>query len=303
VVTDVLTRPAPVGPRRTAAAVERGRAGIGAVGLMLGAAVSAQCGAAVAALLFPHAGVSGVVTLRLSIAATVLLAVCRPRPAGRRRADWALIGAFGAALAGMNMLFYEAIERIPLGPAVTLEVLGPLVLSVVAARRKTNWLWAGLALTGVALLGHAGFDRLNVAGVAFALGAAGMWAAYILLTARVGRRFPSNDGLALAMTAAALLTLPMGVAEAGAALVSPPILAVGAAVAMLSSALPYTLELRAVRRMPTATFAVLMSLGPAIAAIAGFVVLGQRLTVTEALAVVLVVAAGIGAARTPAKAT
>jgi inner membrane transporter RhtA len=174
-------------------------------------------------------------------------------------------------------------------------VLGPLALSVVTTRRATNWLWAGLALAGVALLGRTGLDRLDPAGIGFALGAGGMWAAYILLSARVGGRFPKVDGLALAMAAAALLTLPLGIAGAGPALLSPPILALGAAVAILSSIVPYTLELLALRRLPTATFAVLMSLGPAVAALAGYLVLGQHLTLTEALASALVIAASIGA--------
>lgn len=195
----------------------------------------------------------------------------------------------------MNTMFYQAIDRIPLGPAVTLEVLGPLALSVFAARRAIAWLWAGLALAGVALLGQAGFDRLTPAGVAFALGAAATWAAYILLSARLGARFARADGLALAMVVATLLTLPVGIADAGPALLSPLVLVVGAAVAMLSSVLPYSLELIALRRMATSTFAVLMSLGPAIAAVAGFLVPGQRLTLVEAAAIALVVAASIGA--------
>ncbi|GAA1883375.1 EamA family transporter [Asanoa iriomotensis] len=264
--------------------------------LVLAGALSVQFGSAVAALLFPRAGVAGVVTLRLSIAAVVLLAVCRPRLHGRTRGDWVLAGAFGVALAGMNTLFYQAIDRIPLGLAVTLEVLGPLVLSVATARRAASWAWAGLALAGVALLGRAGLGRLDAAGVAFALGAAAMWAAYIVLSARVGARFAKLDGLALAMTVAAVLTLPLGVT---APLLHPPVLALGGAVAVLSSLLPYTLELTALRRMPTTTFAVLMSLGPAIAALAGYLVLGQRLTLTDGLAVALVVAASAGAVHTP----
>ena len=195
----------------------------------------------------------------------------------------------------MNTMFYEAIDRIPLGPAVTLEVLGPLALSVVAARRAVAWLWAGLALAGVTLLGRAGFDRLTPTGVAFALGAATMWAAYIVLSARLGARFAKADGLALAMAVATLFTLPVGIADAGTALLNPFVLVVGAAVAMLSSVLPYSLELVALRRMATATFAVLMSLGPAIAAVAGFLVLDQRLTALEGVAIALVVAASIGA--------
>jgi inner membrane transporter RhtA len=276
---------------------------MGAVGLVLGAVLSVQFGGAVAALLFPRAGVDGVVTLRLTIAALVLLVVCRPRVRGHRRADWLLIGGFGVALAGMNALFYHAIELIPLGPAVTLEVLGPLVLSVVTARRATSWLWAGLAGAGVALLGNTGFDRLDPAGIGFAAAAGVMWAAYIVLSARVGQRFPRADGLALAMAAAAVLTLPLGAATAGTALLSPVVLAMGAAVALLSSVLPYTLELLALRRMPTTIFAVLMSLGPAAAALAGYLVLDQQLTAVEGLAIALVIAANVGAIGTSSRLT
>ncbi|GIF13533.1 EamA family transporter [Actinoplanes teichomyceticus] len=276
--------------------------GTAAAGLVLGAVLSVQCGGAVAALLFPSIGVDGVVALRSTIAALVLSAVCRPRVRGYRRTDWLLIGGFGVALAGMNALFYHAIELIPLGPAVMLEVLGPLVLSVATARRAASWWWAGLAAAGVALLSSTGFDRLTPAGIGFALAAGVMWAGYIMASARVGQRFPKADGLALAMTAAALITLPVGAGTAGATLLSPSILAMGVAVALLCSVLPYTLELLVLRRMPTTTFAVLMSLGPAVAALAGYVVLHQRLTTVEGLAIALVIAANIGAVRTPAPA-
>lgn len=271
-----------------------------AVPLVLGALLSGQFGAAVAALLFPRVGVDGVVTMRLTIAALVLLVVCRPRVRGHRRADWLSIAGFGAALAGMNTLAYHAIARIPLGPVVMLEVLGPLVLSVVTARRAASWLWAGLAAAGVALLSSTGFDRLTPAGIAFAAAAGAAWAGYIVASASVGQRFPQADGLALAMTAAAVITLPSG---AGTALLRPDVLAMGAAVALLSSALPYTLELLALRRMPTTTFAVLMGLVPAVAAIAGYVVLHQQLTPLEGLAITLVIAANIGAVRTPPRQT
>ncbi|MET8043770.1 EamA family transporter [Micromonospora sp. NPDC005215] len=278
------------------------RGGVVAVGLVLGGALSVQFGSAVAALLFPRTGVAGAVTLRLTISAVLLLIVCRPRLRGHDRSAWLAAGAFGLALAGMNSLFYQAIERIPLGPTVTLEVLGPLALSVFSARRLASWGWAGLALAGVALLGQGGFDRLNPVGVAFAFGAGAMWAAYIVLSARVGSRFPGADGLALALALAALVTLPLGIVDGGAVLLDPPVLALGTALAVLASGLPYTLELVALRRMPTATFAVLMSLGPAAATLAGWLVLRQALTLLECAAIVLVIAASIGAVRVNAAA-
>lgn len=278
----------------------RGRGGLPLLPVVLvaGGLFSQQFGAAVAALLFPEAGAAGMVSLRLALSALLLLAFCRPAVRGYKRADWGVIVCFGLAVGTMNLLFYQAIDRIPLGPAVTLEVLGPLTLSVLTARRKISWLWAGLALGGVALLGRGGFAELNAAGVAFALGAGAMWAAYIIFSARTGSRFPKVDGLALALTLGAVLSLPFGVVDAGATLVEPRILLLGASVAVLSSVLPYSLELLALRRMPAPTFAVLLSLAPAIAATAGFVVLGQSLTPVEAVAIALVIAASAGAVRT-----
>ncbi|MFF5028092.1 EamA family transporter [Streptomyces collinus] len=281
------------GPRRP-----RGFGSLGPVGLVLAGGISVQFGGALAVTLMPRAGALGVVTLRLLAAAVVLLLVCRPRLRGHSRADWGTVVVFGIAMGAMNGLFYEAVARIPLGPAVTLEVLGPLALSVLASRRLINALWAGLALGGVFLLGGGGFSDLDPVGVAFALGAGAMWAAYIIFSARTGRRFPQADGLALAMAVAALLFLPLGVAEAGSRLLDPTTVALGSAVALLSSVLPYTLELLALRRLPASTFAILMSLEPAIAATAGFLILGQALSAVEAAAIALVIAASIGAVRT-----
>ncbi|KUH37043.1 MULTISPECIES: EamA family transporter [Streptomyces] len=284
-------------PETAAPAREPGRGALGPVALVVAGALSVQFGAALAVLLMPRAGALGVVTLRLALAALVLLVVCRPRLRGHSRADWGTVIAFGVAMAGMNLTFYQAIDRIPLGAAVTLEVLGPLALSVVASRRAVSFLWAGLALAGVVLLSGGGLDRLDPVGAGFALAAGTLWAAYIVFSARTGRRFPQADGLALAMVVGALVSLPLGLADAGTALVVPSTLALGLAVALMSSVLPYTLELVALRRLPAPTFAVLMSLEPAVAALAGFLVLHQALSATDALAITLVVAASIGAVR------
>ncbi|GAA2939718.1 DMT family transporter [Kitasatospora cinereorecta] len=273
------------------------RAALGPVALVVAGGLSVQFGAAIAVLLMPRAGALGVVTLRLAAAALVLLVVCRPKLRGHSRADWGTVVAFGVVMGAMNTLFYQAAERIPLGAAVTLEVLGPLVLSVVASRRLVNLVWAGLALGGVVLLSGGGFDRLDPVGAAYALGAGAMWAAYIVFSARTGRRFPQADGLALAMVVAAVLSLPLGIMEAGSKLLVPSTLALGAAVAVLSSVLPYTLELMALRRLPAPTFAILMSLEPAIAAAAGFLLLDQALSTTDALAIALVIGASMGAVR------
>ncbi|GAA2599483.1 MULTISPECIES: EamA family transporter [Streptomyces] len=271
---------------------------LGPVGLVIAGGLSVQFGAALAVSLMPRAGALGVVTLRLAVAAVVMLLVCRPRLRGHSRADWGTVVVFGIAMAGMNGLFYQAVDRIPLGPAVTLEVLGPLALSVFASRRAVNLVWAALALAGVFLLGGGGFDDLDPAGAAFALAAGAMWAAYIVFSARTGRRFPQADGLALAMAVGALLFLPLGIAESGAKLIDPVTLGLGAGVAVLSSVLPYTLELLALRRLPAPTFAILMSLEPAIAAAAGFLILDQALSATQSAAIALVIAASMGAVRT-----
>ncbi|MFF4271073.1 DMT family transporter [Streptomyces sp. NPDC001536] len=283
---------------RTPAGDPRRWGSLGSIGLVLSAGVSVQFGGALAASLMPRAGAAGVVTLRLVAAALVLLVVCRPRLRGYTRADWGTVVVFGVTMAGMNGLFYQSIDRIPLGPAVALEVLGPLALSVVASRRAVNLVWAALALGGVFLLSGGGFGGLDPVGVLFALGAGAMWAAYIVFSARTGRRFPQADGLALAMVVAAVLFLPLGVAESGTKLLDPTTIALGSAVAVLSSVLPYTLELVALRRLPASTFAIMMSLEPAIAATAGFLVLSQALTVTESAAIALVIAASMGAVRT-----
>jgi inner membrane transporter RhtA len=290
--------PMPVPVPAPAAPGVPGRFGsLGPVGLVLAGGISVQFGGALAVTLMPRAGALGVVTLRLLAAAVILLVVCRPRLRGHSRTDWGTVIVFGATMAAMNGLFYQSVDRIPLGPAVTLEVLGPLALSVLTSRRAINALWAGLALTGVFLLGGGGFGDLDPTGIAFALGAGAMWATYIIFSARTGRRFPQADGLALAMAVAALLFLPLGIAEAGGRLLNPTTLALGSSVAVLSSVLPYTLELLALRRLPAHTFAILMSLEPAIAATAGFLVLGQALKATEAAAIALVIAASIGAVR------
>ncbi|MFD5424269.1 DMT family transporter [Streptomyces sp. NPDC127084] len=282
-------------------ATRRGGGGLGPVALVVAGALSVQFGAAIAVMLMPIAGAVGVVTLRLVLGAVVLLLVCRPRLRGYSRADWGTVLAFGTALAAMNMVFYQAVERIPLGVAVTLEVLGPLTLSVLVSRRLINLLWAGLALGGVALLGGGGFgggSGLDPVGVLCALAAGALWAAYIVFSGRTGRRFPQADGLALAMGVGALLSLPLGITVAGEALLVPSTIGLGLAVALMSSVLPYTLELLALRRMPAQTFAVLMSLEPAVAAAAGFLVLDQGLSWADVLAIALVIAASMGAVRT-----
>ncbi len=264
---------------------------------MLSAVASVQFGAALAKSLFDEVGPGGTVFLRVLFAAVVLAAVWRPALGGRSRADWRLIAAFGLSLAAMNLAFYEALERIPLGVAVTFEFIGPLGVAIAGSRRALDVAWVVLAAAGIVLLSDFGRADLDPLGVALALVAGGFWAAYILLSVRVGRSFPGGGGLALAMVVAAALLLPVGVAGGGGELLVPGIVAVGAAVAMLSSAIPYTLELEALRHLPAGVFGVMMSIEPAVAALAGFILLGEGLATRELAAIMLVVAASAGAAR------
>ena len=279
----------------TASASHRAARPFGPVGLVAIGLICQEVGASFAVLLFPSVGVIGMVSLRLAFSAIVLLAVARPRLRGHSRNDWLTVIAFGITLALLNALFYGALARVPLGATITIEVLGPLVLSVVISRRASSWLWAVLALSGVVILSQGSFGDLDPVGVAFAFGAAAMWAGYILLSARTGARFPRLDGLALAMTVGAVITVPFGIASAGPVIFRPNILLLGAAVALLSSTIPYTLELIALRRLPSATFSILMSLSPAIATTAGFLILGQKFTGVAFVAIGLVIAASIGA--------
>ncbi len=280
----------------TAASAPRSAARpFGAVGLVAIGLICQEVGASFAVLLFPSVGAIGMVALRLAFSAIVLLAIARPRLRGHSRSGWLTVIAFGVVLALMNALFYEALARVPLGATITIEVLGPLVLSVVMSRRASSWLWAVLAFAGVVILSQGSFGDLDPVGVAFAFGAAAMWAGYILLSARTGARFPRLDGLAIAMTVGAVITVPFGIVSAGPVIFQPNILLLGAAVALLSSTIPYTLELVALRRLPSATFSILMSLSPAIATTAGFLILGQRFTGVAFVAIGLVIAASIGA--------
>jgi inner membrane transporter RhtA len=264
---------------------------------VVAAVSSVQFGAAVAKSIFDQIGPGGAVFLRMLFAALVLMLVWRPRISGHPRRDVVLILLFGAALAGMNGTFYAALDRIPLGVAVTFEFVGPLAVAVFGSRRRLDLAWAGLAAAGIVLLSDFGTANLDGLGVALAVIAGGFWAAYILLSARVGQVFPGGGGLALAMMVAVVPLAPFGIVDGGSDLLIVWVLATGFAVAMLSSAIPYTLELEALRRMPAGVFGVLMSLEPALAALAGFVVLGEDLVAREIAAILLVVAASAGAAR------
>jgi inner membrane transporter RhtA len=282
-------------------ATAKGLPGLGRVspiGLVLTGVTSIQFGAALAATMFDDLGPGGTSAIRLGFAAIVLMAIWRPRVRGRGMAELRLAAVFGLTLGAMNLFFYEALDRIPLGIAVTLEFAGPLGIAVAMSRRRLDLVWAALAALGIVLLSDPfGGHGLDPVGVVLILCAAGCWALYILLAQRATLVFDGSDGLALAMVVAALVPLGPGIAQAGTDLLQPQFLAMGAGVALLSSVIPYSLETEALRRMPTHVFGVLMSLEPAVAALAGFLVLGQGLGVRELVAMGFVVAASVGVSR------
>ena len=257
-----------------------------------------QFGAALAATLFEELGAVGASFVRIAVSAVVLLAVWRPRLGGHTRSEVALAVVFGLVLAAMNTCFYLALDRIPLGIAVTFEFVGPLGVALAASRRALDLLWVAIAGAGIVLLGAGDASDLDPLGVGLALTAGVLWGAYILLGVRVGRAFPGGRGLAVAMAVGAVAMVPAGVADAGPALGDPALWGIGAAVALLSSVLPYSFELEALRVMPTRVFGVLMSLEPGAGALAGFIVLGQALSGLEGLAIALVVVASAGVALT-----
>jgi inner membrane transporter RhtA len=271
--------------------------------LVMGAVASVQIGAAIATTLFDELGPAGTVLLRTGFAAVVLVLLWRPSLRGRSRVALRDAVLFGLALAGMNLTFYAALDRIPLGIAVTLEFTGPFLVAVAASRRASDLLWVALAAGGIVLLAPGIHGSLDVTGTLLALLAGAFWAAYIVLAARIGRAFSGGQGLSIAMVVATVVLLPSGIVAGGSDLGDPGLLAAGFAVAMLSSAIPYSLELEALRRLPKGTFGVLMSLEPGVAALVGLIALGQDLSANEVVAIGLVVAASAGAlsaAGTPA---
>ncbi|WEK60827.1 MAG: EamA family transporter [Candidatus Microbacterium colombiense] len=268
------------------------------VALVIGSCLSLPFGAAVAAQLFPVLGPWGVTSLRVAIAALLLIVIVRPRPQGWTRPQWTAAVLFGVSLAAMNGFFYAAIDRIPLGPAVAIEFLGPLILAAVLTRRLADAAWVGVALIGMVLLGVDGLigaDPLDPLGVLFILIAAGFWVMYIRMSARVGSIIPGSGGLAVGLLVAALLLVPVGVPAAITVSGDMQLLLLAFITAVLSSVIPYSFELAALRRLPQRVFGVLLSLEPAFATLAGWLVLGQSATPLRMLAIALVVLASVGA--------
>lgn len=265
--------------------------------LVLVAIGSLQFGAALAGTIFDETGPAGTALLRACFAAVILLAIWRPRPRDHDPRALRLVVLFGLVLGAMNLCIYESFHRIPLGIAVTIEFAGPLGVAVVLSRRRLDLVWAGLAALGIVLLADPGGGGVDAVGVALALAAAALWAAYIVIAQAASRVYEGGQGVALAMAVAVLVPLVPGIAQGGSDLLDPRWLAIGCAVALLSSVLPYSLETEALRRLPANVFGVLMSVEPAVAALAGFVVLNQDLGARDVVAIALVVAASVGVTR------
>lgn len=309
------------GPAKSVRALANVSGSLPPASLLIFGMITVQLGAALAIGLFGALGPAGVVFLRLGFAALALLVMWRPwRTVGRRtamdgisgaassprarRSAWLAVVLFGLVLALMNFTFYSSLARIPLGVAVTVEFVGPLGVAVAGSRRALDVLWVVLAAGGIVLLaplGVLGAVPLDPVGLLLALGAGACWAMYILLSARVGRAFSDGTGLAIAMSIGALALAPVGILGAGTALLNPSLLLLGAGVALLSSVVPYSLELAALRRMSTSSFGVLMSLEPAIAALVGWLVLREVLELRAIIALALVTTAAIGATRWSAR--
>ncbi len=260
--------------------------------LVLGGVVSVQFGGALAATLVPEIGAGGSVLLRIGMAAVILAAVVRPRLRGHDRRAWLTVVAFGVALGLMNWSFYGSLAHLPLGVAVTVEFLGPLVLTTVLSRRPLDFLAVLAAAGGVLLISEAltvPLEDLSLLGLFLAAAAGVCWAAYILLSGRTGAAFANLDGLAIALVVSAVVVLPVGLTSSD--LWTTEHLLKGFGLAILSSLLPYSLELLALRRLATSVFGILLSLEPAVAALAGLIVLGQRLEPLQIAGLALVVLA------------
>ena len=294
-VNDDSARPGPTSRPSLTGLVGRGLGGVPPTVLVLLGIVSVQLGSALAKQLFGEVGSFGTVALRLFFAAAILMLLWRPSPRMSRRA-WTVVVAYGLTLGLMNLCFYLALDRLPLGIAVTVEFLGPLAVALIGSRRWLDALWAVLAGGGVVLL-MGGGGEVNLVGLLFALGAAVCWGLYIVVSAALGRHTTEGNGLALGMIVAALVAVPIGVVDGGAALVQPWVLVAGLGLALLSSVVPYSLDLEALRKMPPRVFGILMSLEPAMAALVGLIVLQELLHWSQWIAVLCVVIASVGATR------
>lgn len=290
-MTSLFLCDGPMSPRSTIGPVAL------AIGVLLISMVSYQCGASLAKHLFPSVGAQGATAYRLGLSALILLLWRRPWRRLGDRPNWRALWAYGLSMGAMNLVFYMSLRTIPLGIAVALEFTGPLALAVFSSRRLLDFVWIALVIAGLALLLPLGgsTQSLDPVGVMYALAAGLGWALYIVFGRRAGDAHGA-DAVTWGTSIGALLAIPFGVAHAGSALLSPALLPYALGVALLSSALPYSLEMMALTRLPTRTFSTLLSLEPAVAAVAGVALLSERLSVLQWLAIVAIIVAAAGTA-------
>ncbi len=271
-----------------------------AVAAVLTSVLSVQFGATLSEHLFPVIGVEGTTACRQAFSAIILLLLFRPWQAMPGRKHWPIIALYGVLLGVMNLTFYCAIARLPLGIAVALEFTGPLTVAVLSSRKWIDFLWVACAVAGLAILVplHGGAGHIDPLGVGFALIAAACWGAYILVGQKISLRMDGGKAVALGMTVSTLLTVPLGIVRAGAALWAWPILLMGAGAAIVSSAIPYSCEMWALKRIPAKTFSLMMSLEPAAGALMGLLLLHEHLRGLQWLAIALVIAASAGSSLT-----
>ncbi|MRX70495.1 inner membrane transporter RhtA [Flavobacterium resistens] len=265
------------------------------------AIISVQCGAAIAKTLFPTLGAAGTASIRIGVSAIILLLVYRPNLKAITKTQWKVVIPYGLSLGAMNLIFYFAIERIPIGLAVTLEFIGPLLLAIIGSKRLIDYLWVLLAGIGILLIAPWTNERLDTLGVLFALIAGALWAAYIVFGGKISKIMNEGTAVSTGMLLAAILVLPFGIFENGLANLTPRLFGMGVALALLSSAIPFTLEMKALGKLPPRTFSILMSLEPAAASICAFIFLEENLSFYEILAVVCVVIASAGSTLTTKK--
>ena len=262
------------------------------------AIISVQCGAAIAKSLFPVIGAIGTTSIRIGISAILLLLAYRPNLFQITPKQWKLVVPYGLCLGAMNLIFYLAIQRIPIALAVTLEFIGPLLVAIIGSRRLIDYCWVLLAATGIILIAPWSNNRIDALGVLFALLAGALWAAYIVLGGKISKIMNGGQAVSTGMLFAAILILPFGFYENGLVNLTPKLFGMGIALALLSSAIPFTLEMKALGQLPPRTFSILMSLEPAAAAICAFIFLHENLSFYEILAVVCVVIASAGSTLT-----
>jgi len=262
------------------------------------AIISVQCGAAIAKTLFPTIGAAGTASIRIGISALILLLAYRPNLKAITREQWKIVVPYGLSLGAMNLIFYFAIERIPIGLAVTLEFIGPLLVAIIGSKRLIDYCWVLLAAAGIVLIAPWSNERIDSLGVLFALIAGAFWAAYIVLGGKISKIMNDGQAVSTGMLFAAILVLPFGFYEDGLINLTPKLFGMGVALALLSSAIPFTLEMKALGQLPPRTFSILMSLEPAAASVCAFIFLQENLTFYEILAVVCVVIASAGSTLT-----